>query len=183
MHFMMDTYVTVYAIGAPRQKLSRRSMPLWTGCRRWMPNSACTILTVRCMRSTTIMFPITDREILDLVALALQIAKDTDGAFDITVAPLLELWGFYSRSFRLPGPEEIQRCLNLVGYSNSFCRAPNSRRRRQKLKSIWGASPKGTPSPGRKGFQRPRSNVGPDGSRRRHLRPGQKKPTSYGKSA
>jgi len=30
--------------------------------------------------------PITDREILDLVALALQIAKDTDGAFDITVA-------------------------------------------------------------------------------------------------
>jgi thiamine biosynthesis lipoprotein len=87
--------------------------------------------------------PITDREILDLVALALQIAKDTDGAFDITVAPLLELWGFYSRSFRLPGPEEIQRCLNLVGYSNLILSGTELQKKKADVKIDLGGIAKG----------------------------------------
>lgn len=117
MRFMMDTYVTVYAIG-PKTKTQPaanaaldRMQAVNDKFSMHNPDSPVYAFNIRNV-------PITDREILDVVKLALQIAKDTDGAFDITVAPLLDLWGFYSRSFRVPEPEEIQRCLNRVSYSN-----------------------------------------------------------------
>jgi len=39
----------------------------------------------------------------------------TDGAFDITVGPLLELWGFNSRNFSIPDKNKIQAALKSVG--------------------------------------------------------------------
>ena len=142
MHFMMDTYVTVYAIG-PKTKTQPainaaldRMQAVDAKFSMHNPDSP-----VYAFNNHNV--PITDREILDLVALALQIAKDTDGAFDITVAPLLELWGFYSRSFRLPGPEEIQRCLNLVGYSNLILSSTELQKKKADVKIDLGGIAKG----------------------------------------
>jgi len=39
----------------------------------------------------------------------------SDGAFDITVAPLVDLWGFTDKKYYLPKEEEIKDILNLVG--------------------------------------------------------------------
>lgn len=39
----------------------------------------------------------------------------TDGAFDITVAPLLELWGFKDKHYRMPEKNEIDDLLKLIG--------------------------------------------------------------------
>jgi thiamine biosynthesis lipoprotein len=39
----------------------------------------------------------------------------TDGAFDITVAPLLELWGFKDKHYRMPEKNEIDSLLKLIG--------------------------------------------------------------------
>lgn len=60
--------------------------------------------------------PISDPEIIALVKRALEISRESDGAFDITVAPLLELWGFYTQSFSIPKDKEIKACLRNVGY-------------------------------------------------------------------
>jgi thiamine biosynthesis lipoprotein len=60
--------------------------------------------------------PVTDQEILKVVRAALELSRKTDGAFDITVAPLVELWGFFTDSPRLPSPEEVRESLALVGY-------------------------------------------------------------------
>ncbi len=50
----------------------------------------------------------------------LQKAKEfwqlSDGAFDITVGPLIDLWGFTDKKYRLPGREEIEKTLNTVGF-------------------------------------------------------------------
>lgn len=40
----------------------------------------------------------------------------TSGAFDVTVAPLVRLWGFDSGNYRVPTNEEIQDVLQLVGF-------------------------------------------------------------------
>ncbi|MDD4900202.1 MAG: FAD:protein FMN transferase, partial [Candidatus Omnitrophica bacterium] len=37
------------------------------------------------------------------------------GAFDVTTAPLVDLWGFTNRKFYLPSEQEIQQALKLVG--------------------------------------------------------------------
>ena len=39
----------------------------------------------------------------------------SSGAFDITVAPLADLWGFTNKRYRLPKKEEIEEALKLVG--------------------------------------------------------------------
>jgi len=45
-----------------------------------------------------------------------QFWQATQGAFDITAAPLIELWGFYDRDYRLPSDSEIQERLALIGF-------------------------------------------------------------------
>ena len=39
----------------------------------------------------------------------------TNGAFDITIAPLMDLWGFSNRAYTLPSEEKIKGTLKLVG--------------------------------------------------------------------
>lgn len=46
---------------------------------------------------------------------AKELWQATDGAFDITVAPLVDLWGFTERRYSIPGDEEIKETLQLVG--------------------------------------------------------------------
>jgi FAD:protein FMN transferase len=50
-----------------------------------------------------------------IIKRSLELCRLTDGAFDITVAPLVDLWGFSNRQFRLPGDAEIRSVLRLVG--------------------------------------------------------------------
>ena len=46
---------------------------------------------------------------------ALRIWQDTGGAFDITVYPLMEAWGFTSGEFRVPDEEELTDLLAAAG--------------------------------------------------------------------
>jgi thiamine biosynthesis lipoprotein len=41
--------------------------------------------------------------------------SETGGAFDITIAPLVDLWGFTEKKYYVPGKEEINKVLELVG--------------------------------------------------------------------
>src|SRR5713226_4012051 len=40
-----------------------------------------------------------------LLEQAQRLSRETDGAFDITIAPLVRCWGFMGGGGRLPGPE------------------------------------------------------------------------------
>lgn len=53
---------------------------------------------------------------MDVFRLARQISQDTDGAFDITVAPLVNAWGFGFKSGESPTPHSIDSLLQLIGY-------------------------------------------------------------------
>lgn len=43
-------------------------------------------------------------------------SRESEGAFDITVGPLMKVWGFYKGSGHLPHKPEIQAALTKVGY-------------------------------------------------------------------
>lgn len=54
-----------------------------------------------------------------VMAKSLEVARLTDGAFDVTVAPLVDLWGFgagRARALEPPSAEEIRAALERVGY-------------------------------------------------------------------
>lgn len=57
-------------------------------------------------------------EVFALLQHAVQLAAETDGAFDITVAPLVRCWGFMNANGRMPSPAEITAARGQVGFQN-----------------------------------------------------------------
>jgi FAD:protein FMN transferase len=55
-------------------------------------------------------------ELFLVISNALAIARQTDGSFDPTIAPLTQLWGFLWKEHRLPSPAEIDAVLPRVNY-------------------------------------------------------------------
>ena len=61
--------------------------------------------------------PVTvDRELFQMLETCLRYSRETGGAFDITVGPLLKTWGFFRGTGRLPKPEELAAALARVGW-------------------------------------------------------------------
>jgi FAD:protein FMN transferase len=56
-----------------------------------------------------------ERRLFDLLTLALDLHRQTEGAFDITAGPISKLWGFYRRAGRVPAEDEIAAVLERVG--------------------------------------------------------------------
>jgi thiamine biosynthesis lipoprotein len=60
--------------------------------------------------------PVTvDRELFDFIALALSYGVESDGAFDVTVGPLMKAWGFFRGEGRLPAEAELTRARGVTG--------------------------------------------------------------------
>lgn len=57
-------------------------------------------------------------ELFALLSECFEYSRMSDGAFDITVGPLMKVWGFYKGEGSLPKPKEIKDVLNRVGYSH-----------------------------------------------------------------
>ena len=87
--------------------------------------------------------PISDPEIISLVKRALEISRKSNGAFDITVAPLLELWGFYVKASSVPKDKEIKSCLRNVGYRHLLFKGGKLNKDNPKVKIDFGGIAKG----------------------------------------
>ena len=58
------------------------------------------------------------RELFDLLTTCVEYSRKSEGTFDITVGPLMKIWGFYKGSGHLPQPGEIERAMGQIGYRN-----------------------------------------------------------------
>ena len=57
-----------------------------------------------------------DSMFLDVYQLAMQISEETEGAFDITVAPLVNAWGFGFKNGIQPTQQQVDSLMQMVGY-------------------------------------------------------------------
>ena len=57
-----------------------------------------------------------EAEVASVLALAGEVTAASGGAFDITVEPLVRLWGFLGGTPRVPGAGELERTRGLVGW-------------------------------------------------------------------
>ena len=61
--------------------------------------------------------PVTDPEILYLVKFGLDVCKQTNGALDLTIVPVMKIWGFYKgEENRVPSAAEIKEAVSKVDY-------------------------------------------------------------------
>lgn len=65
-------------------------------------------------------------EFLQFLSACLAYSRASEGAFDITVGPLMRASGFYKGTGRLPRPEEVLEALEKVGYDNIILDAHNT---------------------------------------------------------
>jgi thiamine biosynthesis lipoprotein len=72
------------------------------------------------------------RELFEAVNYAFTLAADTDGAFDPTVAPLVDAWGFgkAGRRFEPPSPEALSAARSRVGFEKVVLDAEGPRVRK-----------------------------------------------------
>lgn len=110
--FAMDTYMTLTAYGengekaieAAVQEIERLDALLSIGTE----SSEITKLN-------TVGSGVLSEDSATLVSQALELYHTTGGAFDITVLPLMRLWGFTDQNYRVPSADELEQTLRCVG--------------------------------------------------------------------
>jgi thiamine biosynthesis lipoprotein len=112
--FAMDTYMTITcygekcqeALAASLEEIQKLDDMLSVG------NSDSEISIINANGSGTV-----SGDTLEMVKQAIEVENTTNGAFDITVYPLMELWGFTTGDFKVPTKDQLQSALELVGCS------------------------------------------------------------------
>jgi thiamine biosynthesis lipoprotein len=112
--FAMDTYMTLTgygerseeAIEAAVQEIERLDEMLSVG------NEESEISIINQNGSGTI-----SEDTAIMLEEAISLYETTEGAFDITVYPLMEAWGFTTQNFRVPEEDELNTLLNAVDAS------------------------------------------------------------------
>jgi FAD:protein FMN transferase len=66
-------------------------------------------------------------ELFRLLSDCLEYSRQSEGTFDISVGPLMKLWGFYKGTGHLPHRAEVRGAMSLVGYRNVVLEAANHR--------------------------------------------------------
>lgn len=74
------------------------------------PESEVSLLNSKAFQEPVSVSP----ELFSVISKAQEIAKTTDGAFDPTIRPLADLWGFIWKEYRLPTREELAEVLPRV---------------------------------------------------------------------
>ena len=69
----------------------------------------------RINRSATAKPVLVERHLFRLLEHAVQLWRETEGAFDMTAGPLSKVWGFYRRQGELPGQARLQQARASVG--------------------------------------------------------------------
>ena len=117
--FLMSTIVEITAVGTEEE--SRQAMRLaFEEIRRidslmsvYNPDSEVSRINEAAGKSAVQA----SADTLKVINESLRIAHLTNGALDITVAPLMELWGFGNGENRVPSDDELQEKLPLVDYT------------------------------------------------------------------
>jgi FAD:protein FMN transferase len=55
-------------------------------------------------------------ELFDFISECVKYSRESDGAFDITVGPLMKAWGFFRGEGRLPSDSELSKARGSTGY-------------------------------------------------------------------
>ena len=113
--FAMDTYITMTAYGQDAETaLTEAAEQLQELERLWsVTDSESDIYAVNHSDGQAIRV---DEKTADLLAFALQMAEETDGALEPTIYPVLTAWGFTTEENRVPSDAEITELLKNVGY-------------------------------------------------------------------
>jgi thiamine biosynthesis lipoprotein len=118
-HAAMGTVFSIAAYGTNSERLQhslarcfREIERLDNLMSRYKPASELSTINREAFHRAVVVTP----ELFNLLEGSLHFSEQTCGAFDITVGPLMKLWGFFRGCGRLPEPCELKLALRRIGY-------------------------------------------------------------------
>jgi thiamine biosynthesis lipoprotein len=118
-HDAMGTVFTIVAYGRDAKYLGEVANEIFEEIDRldaqmsnYKPESEVSALNRQAARRAVIIEP----ALFALIEDSLRYSRETEGAFDITVGPLMEAWGFFRGQGRVPTTAELARVIERVGY-------------------------------------------------------------------
>lgn len=115
---VMDTLITLSASGVNAQKAVEESFQRLEEIENMASSTITTSDVSNINNASGSSYVQVHPEILKMIETSIEYSEQSDGAFDITIGPLINLWGIGTENQRLPSYEEIQAKLALVGYEN-----------------------------------------------------------------
>jgi thiamine biosynthesis lipoprotein len=116
---LMGCTFGVAAYGRDREILRRHVESAFAEARAidgWLSNYRADSELSRLNREAAASAVRVSDELFGLLTRATEFSRATDGAFDMTVGPLVRAWGVYDGAGRLPDSDELARARNAVGY-------------------------------------------------------------------
>ena len=114
--FLMDTVIEITAYGPQAETATQAAFNEFKRLQilsdRYNPDSQISKINQQAGISPVSVDP----DVMKMIIDAVEISQKTDGAFDISVGALTELWGIGHKEDYVPSEEEIQRVLPLVDY-------------------------------------------------------------------
>lgn len=116
---LLGTFVTITASGPDRAATLQAITAAFTEIQRadaLMSLHRADSELARVNTSAATNAVVVSPELFRVLQLAQNISAQTDGAFDVTIRPLADLWGFIWKEYRLPTPAELERTLPRVNF-------------------------------------------------------------------
>ncbi len=120
-HQAMGTIYTVVAYGRDQTFLSEAVNEAFDEIDRldaqmsnYKPDSELSVINREAAQQDVTVSP----NLFDLLQYSLKASAESGGDFDITVGPLMKMWGFFRGQGRLPSPAEIARAEKAIGYQH-----------------------------------------------------------------
>ena len=118
-HAAMGTRFRIVAYHHDPQKVQRAANlaqekidQIEQACSDWNPQSEIRQLCSAAPSASPVR---ASRDLVEVLSLAVEISRISEGAFDPTIGPLVRLWRRCQRAGRLPRPDELQRARRAMG--------------------------------------------------------------------
>lgn len=115
-NILMDTVVTLSAYGENSREAVEESFKRLSEIDEMASSNINTSDVCKINNSSGKDYVEVHPEILKMIETSIKYSKLSNGAFDITIGPIINLWGIGTDNERLPSEEEIKAKLPLVGY-------------------------------------------------------------------
>ncbi|BCZ44600.1 FAD:protein FMN transferase [Clostridium gelidum] len=115
-NIVMDTAVTLSASGANSKEAVEESFKKLDEINEMASTNIETSDIYKINNASGKSYVKVHPEIFKMIETSIKYSKLSDGAWDITLGPIIDLWGIGTDNERLPSDEEIKAKLPLVGY-------------------------------------------------------------------
>ena len=125
--FLMDTVVDMKVHGVKAEEAIEASYKRMEEIEKKMSKTIEESDVYKINKNGTEQWVEVDKSTFKVIKKAIEYAEITEGKFDPTISPIVELWGIGTEAAKIPAESEIREAKSLVNYKNLLFDSENNR--------------------------------------------------------